>query len=590
MKKTKEPKRIKLSEKLLLDSIYNGLVSIDNEGLIVYFNKRAEEIFQIPFEAAKGKYILEILPNTGGKLLKCMESERSFINYKIKGKRISIIANITPIVANRDVIGCISVFQEVSEVEKITQELDAYKKLSRQLDAIFKSSFDGLFITDGKGRVLSLNETSRKFIGHRREDIIGQTVQDLLALGYIENAVTPNVIKGRALLTKLQRLKNGKQIIITGNPVFDDEGNIEFVVVNERDITMLNKMKNQLMESKELTEKYFSELQKIKATQYGKDKIVAVDDKTKKLLETALVAAEFDSTVIITGESGVGKGMIARFIHDNSHRANGPFIKINCGAIPDTLIESELFGYKKGAFTGADAGGKIGLIEVADKGTCLLDEIGEISQSLQVKLLSVLENKEITPVGGTKKKRLDVRFIAATNKELDKMVLDHKFREDLFYRLNIIPIRIPPLRERRDDIPSLIHKCLVKLNKKFGSNKIISQEVAEILTSYSFPGNIRELENLIERLIVLCPDDEIKAHHLPQRTISRALDKEPYNYIKKGLSLPEAVEKFEEQIIKIALKRHGTKSKAAKALGVDPSTIVRKTKKYLISPGDAVLH
>jgi len=586
MEKTKESKSIKLSEKLLLDSIYNGLVSINSEGIIVYFNKRAEEIFQIPREAAKGKYILEILPHTGGKLLKCIELEESFINYKIKGKRISIIANITPIVGNNGVIGCISVFQEVSEVEKITQELDAYKKLSRQLDAIFKSSFDGLFITDREGRVISLNETSRKFIGLRREAIVGENVQDLLALGYIEDAVTPNVINRRTSLTKLQRLKNGKQIIITGNPVFDDEGNIEFVVVHERDITMLNKIKSQLIASKKLTKKYFNELQEIKVPQSGKDKIVAVDDKTKKLIETALVAAKFDSTVIITGESGVGKGMIAKFIHENSHRANGPFIKINCGAIPDALIESELFGYKKGAFTGADAGGKIGLIEVANKGTCLLDEIGEISQSMQVKLLSVLENKEITPVGGTKAKRLNVRFIAATNKELGEMVFDRKFREDLFYRLNIIPIKILPLRERRDDIPSLIHKCLERLNKKFGSNKVISQEVSDILTSYSFPGNIRELENLIERLIVLCSDDEIKAYHLPQETISRAFDKEPYNYIKKGLSLPEAVKKFEKQIIKIALKKHGSKSKTAEVLGVHPSTIVRKTKKYLISPDD----
>lgn len=462
-----------------------------------------------------------------------------------------------------------------------------HRHANRQLDAVFDSSYDGLFITDGEGKILKCNRSSERLIGHRQQDIVGRNVQDLVSEGFIDKSVTLEVIRKKTSLTILQKLRNGKSIIVTGTPVFDDRGEIAFVVTNERDITALNRMRGELRQYRALAEK---QLAAGTARPLGNADITAVDRKTFKVFQKAEIAAKFDVTVLIQGETGAGKGRVAQFIHENSPRHGGPFVQINCGAIPEQLIESELFGYRKGAFTGADDAGKLGLFHMADKGTLFLDEISEIPLRFQVKFLKAIEDREILPVGGTRPRKVDVRIIAAANKPLEDLVAEGRFRGDLFFRLNVVPIRIPPLRERSEDIVHLISRFLEKMNAKFKSRKAISPEAMSMLLAYRYPGNIRELENIIERIVILCPEDEIRPRHLVGSLSGPSCGPGEFMPSAEGLSLKQALARYENNLIQRAIERYGSKAAAARALGVDPSTIVRKSRKYPSVNGDAVLH
>jgi len=301
---------------------------------------------------------------------------------------------------------------------------------------------------------------------------------------------------------------------------------------------------------------------------------------------TALRICNLDCCVLLLGESGVGKSLIAKLIHKHSSRSNGLFMQINCGAIPESLIESELFGYEKGAFTGAKKEGKPGILELADKGTLFLDEIDQLPFSLQAKLLHFLEDKEILRVGGTKYRKVDVRIIAASNQNLESLVKEGKFREDLFFRLNVIPIYIPPLRKRPEDIPPLVSFFLNKYNRKFKKDTSISSEAVDILCEYNFPGNVRELSNLIERIVVMAENKKIESKNIPQYVRNSV---SPFSLEKEELPLKKAVEKVESFIIRKALERYGSQNKTARALGVNQSTIARKIKKYGIN-SNVIMH
>ena len=308
--------------------------------------------------------------------------------------------------------------------------------------------------------------------------------------------------------------------------------------------------------------------------------IIAYSVEMGKVLHLAGKVAQVTTTVLILGESGVGKEVVARFIHNASLRRNGPFVTINCGAIPQNLLESELFGYEAGAFTGAKREGKPGMIEIASLGTLFLDEISDLPLDLQVKLLQVIQERRLTRVGGIKPVEVDIRIIAATNRDLAKMVEKGEFRADLFYRLNVVPVVIPPLRHRRDDVIPLIYHFLEKHNRAHGYNKTISRNTREVLTRYPWPGNVRELENLIERLVVTVEGEEITVHDLPAY-IKGEGDTGSIKVVVKGIMpLREAVEEVERQIIKYAQEEHETTYEMAEALGVNQSTVVRKIKKY----------
>ena len=573
----------------MVNAVSNGIVAINHLGRIVQFNHSAELTFQINAEDAIGRPILEVLPNTGGKLLESMNTGESFPGYKLTGEYVTLMANISPIIQNENIVGAVSVFQTLSEFEDIAKQLETYKRLNRQLNAVFESSYDGLFITDGSGIVLKLNQSSERLNGHDMQDVIGKHIKDIVKEGYIDRSVTMEVLKRKTPLTIMQRLRNGRHIIVTGTPVFDEDGNIDFVVTNERDITYLNLMKTQLQSDMGASEIAVS-APGGSMEERSESTVVAVAEVTRQAVKAVEALAKFDTTLLLLGESGVGKSFFANHIHKTSHRDKHRFVKINCGAIPENLMESELFGYKKGAFTGADSAGKAGLVQIANQGTLFLDEIGELSTNLQVKLLTLLEDKEIIPVGGTEPVKVDVRIIAATNSDLKKLVEEGRFRQDLYYRLNIVPLQIPPLRERREDIPALIQNFLFAFNRKHQVKKSISTELIDLLCAYHFRGNIRELQNIVERLIITSPGDEIRIADLGHQNLLESLDQDHEARDHGEAPLRQQVEEFERSLILEALERHGNKHRAAKALGIDPSTLGRKARKYLIPSDHAILH
>ncbi len=573
----------------VLDSIYNGIIAIDADGTINYFNKSAERIFNIRSHAALNRYILEILPNTGGKLLEVLRTGDPLYGEKLKGEKVTLISNITPIVTDGEITGVVSVFQEISEIEGMLRELDLFKNMKNWLDTIIDSSYDGLWICDRNGRVIRINKASERINGVKAEEVVGRNMSDLLAEGLFDKSVTLEVLKSKTAITMFHRNKLGKKTLITGNPIFDEKGEITFVVSNDRDMTELDQLRSQLQESQALTKGYLSRLSELEMRRIDISSIVFRSEAMEKIIEMALRVAKVDSTVVLLGESGVGKGIIAKLIHRESDRSTGPFIRIDCAGIPDSLIESELFGYERGAFTGAKAEGKPGFLELTNKGTLFLDEVGEIPLGSQSKLLHFLEDHEITRVGGTEPKKIDVRIIAATNRNIEEMVSSKLIREDLYYRLSVVPIYIPSLRERRDDILPLIFYFLQRFNKIYRKEKVLSPEAVEILCRYEFPGNIRELSNIVERLVVVTEKDRIETKDLPNSMGSGSkLTLNPF--LSEEIPLKIAVERWESHIIEKTVKKYGSQRVAAKILKVDQATLSRKMKRSACSKSDVVLH
>ncbi len=457
-----------------------------------------------------------------------------------------------------------------------------------ELEDILEASYDGLFITDGKGKVLMVNSAWERICGIHRDSVVGNYAQDLVQNGMYSESCAYRALRERRKTTIMLKMtdgdKVGQEIMATGIPIWGDDGDIRRVVVNVRDITELIYLKELLEKTKQLNEIYAAEIEQMRFQQKDQDgDIVARSPKTKRVLEMAAQVSKVDSSVLITGESGTGKEVVADAIHRLSHRANGPLIKVNCGAIPENLLESELFGYEPGAFTGARKQGKPGMFELAQKGTLFLDEVGDIPVNVQVKLLRALQDHEIIRVGGLGPFPVDVRIVAATNRNLKEMVNNGSFRDDLYYRLNVVSIEIPPLRERKEDIPLLVLSFLKKINKKYGFERRFSSTVAEHFMHYSWPGNIRELENVIEQMLVMTEDEEIKIGHLPTYMLHRSFHVGGDTMVESNVSLDKAVENLQMQMLQHAMKIHGSTRKAASALKISQSALMRKIKKYRIS-------
>jgi transcriptional regulator with PAS, ATPase and Fis domain len=371
----------------------------------------------------------------------------------------------------------------------------------------------------------------------------------------------------------------------TGHPILNDDGEVEYVVAHGRN---MNKIPSsapllELEEINALLQRYIQEFRKLnKHEQLNKNghSFVGQGPSFVRLSEIIETVASVDTTVLITGETGVGKNVVAQQIHHLSERHDKPFIHVNCASIPDTLIESELFGYVKGAFTGANTGGKAGLIQLAESGTLFLDEIGELSLHLQSKLLQLLQNKTYKPIGASQTKKANIRIIAATNRDLEKMIDEGAFRKDLFYRLNVLPVTISPLRERKEDIFPLLQFYLDTFNRRHKKNRYFSVKVIEILQHYSWPGNIRELENTVEQLVIMAKQDEISISDLPDRFHKTDDNQKNSQLHLQGDTLPEMLENVERYVIKEAYKKHKTTRKTAKALGIPQSTFMRRLKKY----------
>ncbi|WHY59351.1 sigma-54 interaction domain-containing protein [Peribacillus simplex] len=457
--------------------------------------------------------------------------------------------------------------------------IDAHEtdKLNRALDAIIENSYDGIYITDQDGVTLYTNSAIERITGIPKEYYIGKSVDQLIKRGILNASVTHKVVKLRRTVSVVQDNFAGKETLITGSPVFNAEGEIEQVVTNIRDLSDLNELMHELTKVNELNNQYKQEIEKLRKIT-SKDGVVFVSDKMKMIYEIAERISDIDATVLILGETGVGKDVLARNIYNRSIRSKkGDFIKINCGAIPADLLESELFGYEGGAFTGANQKGKPGMFELAESGILFLDEVGELPLQLQVKLLRALQEREIQRIGGTKPKKIDVRIIAATNRNLSEMVKSGDFREDLFYRLNVIPITIPPLRERREDILALTDLFLTKANEQYKFSKEIDSRLKEYFYQHDWPGNVRELINIVERLVVLTDNQILSINDLPEEYQPENRNQQNLN---AALTLKEAVERAEKEILTKAAQTYQTTYEIAEALDSSQATIVRKLKKY----------
>jgi PAS domain S-box-containing protein len=466
---------------------------------------------------------------------------------------------------------------ETSEKGQIRQRIEELEGLNRDLMGMIENSFDGLAIADADTRLLLLNPAFYKIMGFENVPCLGRTTREMVEEGSVDNSASLKVVETGKPQTVIINTISGQQVLSTGVPVFDKNGKIQRIYCNLRDITELNILKEKYDESQRLVSKYLIELQEARK-RADQSQFIARSARMKRILETLYRIARVDATVLILGESGVGKDLIARIIHNASPRKEtGLFVKINCGAIPAELLESELFGYETGAFTGASKEGKPGYFELADKGTIFLDEIGDLPLKLQVKLLSAVQDQEVTRIGGTKSKKIDVRIIAATNQDLEKMLEAGKFREDLYYRLNVVPISIPPLRERIDEIPFLLIHFLEKYNRKYSLRTKMSKEFVNALCEYKWPGNVRELANLMEHLVVVTNEEVLKPEHLPEKYLSGG---ETVDFHLSGqTSFRKAMDVFEAKLVRAALSQYGTLEEAAHRLGISMSSLTRKKRK-----------
>lgn len=476
-----------------------------------------------------------------------------------------------PVVQDETVVGVVTQSDLVRYLNIELTDLQEAKILKEQMDAIFEASFDYLFVTDAEGKVTKVSPSYYRITGIKPEEVLGKTMYELVAQGFYDRSCSIEVIETLKPVTFVQKIKTGRTVLVTGNPVFNDKGNLICVVTNGRDITELNELKRAVEQKEGLSQHYKTEYFNLK----GYCEYVVASPVMAELMKTVSQVAQFDSAVMITGESGVGKEIIAHRIHLESPRKDKPYIRINCASIPESLLESELFGYVEGAFTGAKKGGKLGIFELANGGTLLLDEIAELPLGVQAKLLRVIQENEVTRIGSTKTTKVDVRIIAATNRDLSEMVNHNQFRTDLYYRLNVVPIVVPPLRERREEIPALIEHFLKKFNEKYGLNKQIAPHEVDRLVNYEWPGNVRELKNVVERAVVTNPGNIILSFDIDNNGSVHCPDKSEVN-------LRELVENLEKHYINSYLAKYGSTRKAAAALGISQSTLCRKAAHYHI--------
>ncbi|MDO4621434.1 MAG: sigma 54-interacting transcriptional regulator [Eubacteriales bacterium] len=474
-----------------------------------------------------------------------------------------------------------------SRLEKVEKTLSDQVFGVEDLGMILDCSKDGIWITDGEGKVIYVNDTNASMIGVSKKDLIGKSCAELIEEKIFQSSAVMEVIKTKKAVSMMgYNYKTKLHVAIAATPILDEKGNIKYIVNNVRNLTEIKKLMSDMRMKDQIIHEQRQEMDallNVNNAKKGRSKdIVVASKKMELLMERVERVSRFDSTVLILGESGAGKEVIAREVVREGKRAGKAFIKVNCGAIPENLLESELFGYEKGAFTGADRNGKMGMFELADKGTIFLDEVAELPMHLQVKLLRVLQEMEIVRVGGTKPIQLDVRVIAATNRDLDKMVMEETFRKDLYYRLNVVTLEVPPLRERREEIPQLINVFTDNFCKKHQIERVFTGDTILAMMDYDWPGNIRELQNIVENLIIMSDGEKIDVAALPRQFMKEEETTQAVEPLEldDDLNLKDALQRAEQQIITRAMEKYKNTRAAAEALGVNQSTIVRKMKLF----------
>lgn len=462
-----------------------------------------------------------------------------------------------------------------------SDELSQIKNRLRELEAVFEHCHDGISIVNRHGKIVTSNPAMQRLYNLTAEDYVGKNVDDLVSQGTFNNSVSARALATGRPVTILQEVSSGTKCLTTGVPIVGDDGQVEMVVVNSHDVTELYSLKESLRQSQKLAGGYQAELTDMRIAQMQKEDIVVRSKKMLDILDLARRLAAVDTTVLIVGESGAGKEVVATILHRASpRRSEKSFIKVNCGAIPRDLLEAELFGYEYGAFTGAAREGRQGLFELADGGSIFLDEVGELPLDLQVKLLRVLQDKELKRIGGSKVIKADVRVIAASNKNLMELVNLGRFRQDLYYRLNVVPLEVPPLRDRKEDIVALAQHYVRRFNRKYGFEKVLSAELIDIMECYDWPGNVRELMNVVERMAVTSKGNILGAGEFPIEISGPGSPRAAGDQPAQAVNIQEIIMEAEKNVIFNMLQSSRSTTVAAKNLGISRATLARKMRKY----------
>ncbi len=563
---------------LIFNSTEDAMVVIDVKGKIILFNKSAARMIGQNQNEALGKNILDIIPSS--KLPRILETKRVEANQEqILDNGLKIITTRFPILNDDgDVIGAFAVFKDITEVVNLAEEITNLKEIQTMLEAIIQSSDDAISVVDEQGRGILINPAYSRITGLTQDEVIGKPA-------------TADISEGESMhMQVLQTRRAVRGVKMRVGPYKKE------VIVNVAPIIVNGKLKgsvgvvHDMSEIKELTQELNRARQIIRTLEakYSFEDIVGDSEEMQLAKDQAKLSARTPATVLLRGESGTGKELFAHAIHNGSDRKFNKFVRVNCGAISETLLESELFGYEEGAFSGAKRGGKRGLFEEAHNGSIFLDEIGEMSLTIQVKLLRVLQEHEIVRVGGTKPVPVNVRVIAATNLNLEKAIMNGSFREDLYYRLSRMPIHIPALRQRKEDIPSLCTHLLHKLNQEYGRNiEGMTEQALRKLKAYDWPGNVRELENVLGRAMIFMKYNEmvIDEHNIPDFLPSSDTQqkKETFELDHQGHSLADLVEGYEKRIIQQTLRKNqGNKTATAKELSLSLRNLYYKIEKFNI--------
>ncbi len=566
----------------------SGLIATDADGNIDYINPKALNMLELDQADVIELDIQHLLAEAGKRFKECLRTGKACIGQYVVRSNRRLVIDTAPIKVGGKIEGIVAALHHLDDYNEALCYSDEYLKLSKQLDAIFKGSSDGLWVHDSNGKIININTVSEMINGIRAKDVIGKSIYDLIAEGVFEGVVTPEILRTKRQFSTLSYIKKTrKRVLVTGTPILDQDGNISLIVSNERDLTHWNAVKKDLERSRKVAERYKNEFEELSLLESGQQDIVAESKEMKQVLRIGMKLARMGaSNILIQGESGTGKGLLAKFIHDNGNRKSNAFIQINCAALPESLLEAELFGYEKGAFTGAREQGKIGLFELAHEGTLFLDEIGDLPLSVQAKLLKYLDDQEILPLGGIRRKKVDCSVIAATNRNLERLTEQDRFRQDLFFRLNTFMIHIPPLRHRPVDIIKMVKFFLNIYNEEYRVQRRISHEAMLKLQAYKLPGNVRELQNIIKNAVVLSENDlldDFFADNIGfgQKMIEK--NTKSFSDLQYPIRLQDKIKNLEKEILLDALIRFRSTRKVAQNLGTSQSSVMRKMKQYKLN-------
>lgn len=556
----------------VIDQVAAGVVVVDRDGKILVCNQAAAALLNADRKELLGKDIDVTGPDL--QLAEIIKDGQAKADRRLQIGGRAVTVHRIPLRRDREVIGAVAVLDDVSETEALTAKLNSARQVNRELEALIEFVAEGIVVTNDKGYITRVNDAYRRLAGITDKEYLGKHFQTLFEEGYTHRTTTDVAMDRKAPFTAID-VRNNRELLITSTPVLNDDGEITAVVGVLRDLESLNCLRDQLIQNDFFRQQFYEELKQLRS-QESYRAIITRNPRMRERVETALRVARVNSTVLILGESGVGKELLAQMIHRASRRSKLPFIKVDCTTIPASLMEGELFGYETGSFTGAPKEGRKGLLELAQNGTLFLDEVGDLPYEMQSKILRAIQDKQINRIGGRKALNLDIRIIAATNRDLEKMMKEKTFREDLYYRLNVVPITLPPLRERPEDIAPLVADFLERFNREYGYQKWILPDVIKELAQYDWPGNVRELQNVIERLVVTQREDCVGVGQLEGCFAAGHCGLAG----GKGSCLKAMLENEERRLLEESYRVAGSTRKVAALLGISQSAVVKKLNKY----------